>query len=155
MTDYQIPEATERDVYITRTFDAPIDVVWKFWTDPELLAQWFGPHGISVDRSTVDVDAREGGVWNLTMRDDKGAYPISSTLVKLVEFEYLELILAADTGLGQIDNEILRVQFQGLGDKTRIALHQGPFTPEFRDLTQDGWNQSFEKIDAIIAGRNA
>ena len=48
----------------------------RLWTDPELLAQWFGPHAISVDRSTVSVEAREGGTWNLDMHDENGVYPL-------------------------------------------------------------------------------
>jgi uncharacterized protein YndB with AHSA1/START domain len=151
MTDY-IPAVTDRDVYITRSFAAPIDVVWKFWTDPDLVAQWFGPHGISIDRATVEVDAREGGAWNLAMEDEQGIHPLSSTIVRMIEPEYLELVIAADTGLGPVDNIILRVQFHDHGETTRMTLHQGPFTPELRDLTADGWTQSFDKLDAIIAG---
>lgn len=150
MTDY-IPEVTDRDVYITRSFDAPVAVVWKFWTDPELLAQWFGPHAVTVDPATVKVEAREGGAWNLAMHDDNGVYPVEATLVRVVEHEYLEGVLSAETEHGDIEKVVLRVQFHDHGDKTRITLHQGPFEPEFRDMTRDGWTESFEKIDAIIA----
>lgn len=149
MTDY-IPEVTDRDVYITRSFAAPIDVVWKFWTDPDLLAQWFGPHGVTIDRSTVAVEAQDGGTWALAMADDSGIHPISATIAKAIEPEYLELVMSAETGLGHIDNIILRVQLHDHGDTTRMTLHQGPFTEELRDLTLDGWLQSFDKLDTII-----
>jgi uncharacterized protein YndB with AHSA1/START domain len=152
MTDHSIPAVTDRDVYITRSFDAPIDVVWKFWTQPELLAQWFGPSGISVPVESVKVDAQEGGSWNLTMKDDAGEYPITATITRLVEREYLEMVMESDPAEGFLGNETLRIQFHDHGDRTRITLHQGPFTPEFRDMTRDGWNESFVKLDAIIAG---
>jgi hypothetical protein len=42
------------------------------------------------------------------------------------------------------------VQFHDHGDTTRLTLHQGPFTDEMRDLTFEGWNQSFEKLDVIF-----
>lgn len=155
MTEYTIPEVTDRDVYITRSFDAPVAVVWKFWTDAEFLAQWFGPHGISVPFDTVDVDLREGGSWNLTMKDDGGDYPIRATIAKLVEHEYLELHMRSDTEKGFLDNEILRIQFHDHGEKTRITLHQGPFTQELRDMTRDGWNESFVKLDTIFEGAQA
>ena len=155
MTDY-IPAVTDRDVYITRSFNAPIDVVWKFWTEPDLLAQWFGPHGITIDRSTVEVDAREGGTWALAMHDEQGIYPLSSTIVTLVEPEYLELVMEAETGLGPVDKIILRVQFHDHGETTRMTLHQGPWVaPELRDLTLDGWLQSFDKLATIIDGSAA
>ena len=152
MIEYSIPEVTERDVYITRSFDAPVGVVWDFWMKPEMIAQWFGPHGISVPVETVTVEAEEGGSWNLTMKDAEGEYPVRATITKLVEHEYLELKLKSDTSAGFLDNEILRIQFHDHGDQTRITLHQGPFTPEFRDLTRDGWNESFVKLDTILAG---
>lgn len=152
MTDRILPEITDRDVYITRSFAAPIDLVWKFWTDPDLLAQWFGPHAISVERSTVSVDARPGGTWNLEMHDEAGVYPIASSIVAIDEPHYLELLLEAETGIGHVDNVILRIQFHDHGDITRMTLHQGPFTPEQRDLTQDGWNESFVKLDTILEG---
>ncbi len=147
MTDY-IPAVTDDDVYITRSFDAPVAVVWKFWTQPELLAQWFGPHAVSVDPATVQVEPREGGAWNLDMHDENGVYPLRATLVRVIEHEYLEgRITGADVDV------VLRVQFHDHGEKTRITLHQGPFdTVEFLDATRAGWAESFEKIDTIIAG---
>jgi uncharacterized protein YndB with AHSA1/START domain len=155
MSEYTLPEVTDRDVFITRSFDAPVDVVWKFWTQPTLLTQWFGPHGISVPADSVEVEAREGGSWNLTMKDDAGAYPIRATITKLVPNEYLEMVMQSDTREGVLDNEVLRIQFHDHGDKTRMTLHQGPFSPEFRDMTRDGWNESFVKLDAILAGEHA
>ncbi|MGX5680008.1 SRPBCC family protein [Schumannella luteola] len=152
MTEHVLPEVTDRDVYITRSFTAPVAVVWKFWTDPELLAQWFGPHGVSVDPATVTVEPRAGGAWNLEMHDDNGVYPVQSTIVEIVEHEYLEGVLAAQTAAGDIEHVYLRVQFHDHGDTTRVALHQGPFDPEFRDMTKAGWLESFEKIDTLIEG---
>lgn len=147
----EIPVATDRDVYITRSFDAPIDVVWRFWTEPEMLAQWFGPTGIGVAPEDADVDARDGGHWNITMRDENGVYPITATIVTAIEHEYLEMNMGAQTSAGDVEDVILRIQFHDHGDKTRITLHQGPFTPEFRDLTRDGWEQSFGKLDTVLA----
>jgi len=148
-----IPEVTDSDVYITRAFDAPIDVVWKFWTEPERLAQWFGPATTHVDPATVEVELRPGGKWDLDMVDNETAehYPVRSTLRVVKEHEYLEGAVSGATDHGSAVNVILRVWFHDHGEKTRITLHQGPFTPEFRDMTGAGWEESFQKIDAIVA----
>lgn len=151
MTDRILPEATEKDVHISRTFEAPIALVWRFWTDPDLLAQWFGPHGISVDPATVDVDVNAGGSWNLAMHDDHGVYPIAATIVEAIEPTYLEILMSAQTEHGTLEDVLLRIQFHDHGERTRMTLLQGPFSAEHRDMTADGWNQSFEKIDAILA----
>jgi uncharacterized protein YndB with AHSA1/START domain len=151
MPEFPMPEVTDRDVYITRSFAAPIQVVWDFWTKPELLAQWFGPHGISVHERAISVDVREGGEWNLEMDDEHGVYPIEAEILIAVPPEYLELRLRANTGQGEVEDVMLRIQFHDHGGTTRMTLHQGPFEPEFRDLTRDGWLQSFEKLDAVVS----
>lgn len=61
MTD--LPAVTERDVYITRSFAAPRDIVWKFWTEPARLAEWFGPTGVHTPLDRIEVTLEEGGTW--------------------------------------------------------------------------------------------
>jgi uncharacterized protein YndB with AHSA1/START domain len=55
---------------ITRTFAAPIEVVWRAWTDAELLMRWFCPKGFTV--LNTEMDARVGGKWSSTMRSADG-----------------------------------------------------------------------------------
>ncbi len=117
MTDRELPAVTDRDVYITRSFAAPIDVVWKFWTDPDLLVQWFGPHMVTVPRESVEVDVREGGTWKLTMEDEYGVHPLTATILIAEPPTYLEMSLAADTGFGELDNVIVRVQLGAFRNK--------------------------------------
>lgn len=153
MTEIIPPEVTDRDVYITRSFDAPRELVWKFWTDPERLAEWFGPNGISTPTARMEMDVRDGGTWNLAMvSDETGAvFPMSATIVTAREPEYLEMVASAQTGAGDIEGVFLRVTFHDHGDKTRMTLHQGPFSDEQREQTSAGWNESFLKLDAIFA----
>ncbi|MCU1535508.1 MAG: hypothetical protein JWR53_1989 [Glaciihabitans sp.] len=148
----ELPTTTERDVFITRAFDAPRDVVWKFWTQPELITQWFGPTAFSVPLDTVEIDLRVGGVWNLAMADDVTGerFPIQGIITACDEPEYLEITLSAQTGVGDVDNVVLRIQFHDHGDKTRITLHQGPFDEVQRDLTVQGWELSFVKLDTVL-----
>ncbi|MDQ1608345.1 MAG: hypothetical protein QOE16_1077 [Microbacteriaceae bacterium] len=146
-------EVTERDVYITRAFDAPRDVVWRFFTEPERIAAWFGPAGISTPVDTVTVELREGGRWELTMVDDAtGAeYPLLGTIMTCIAPEYLEIVASAETGVGPIEDVVLRIQFHDHGDRTRITLHQGPFTDEQKEQTATGWEMSFVKLDKLFA----
>lgn len=152
-----LPPVTDRDVYISRSFAAPRATVWKFWTEPARLAEWFGPTGIHTPVERIDVDLREGGTWNLGMTDDTSGevYPLSATIITSVEPEYLEMIVSAQSSAGDLEHIVLRVQFHDHGDRTRMTLHQGPFTPEIRDLTADGWNQSFVRLDIIFEGAPA
>src|SRR5690606_25227743 len=150
MTIPEIPAATDRDVFITRAFAAPREVVWKFFTDPEYLATWFGPVGVHVDPASVQVQLHPGGNWAVDMVDDASGdrYPMRARLTVVIPPEYLEGIESAETSMGPLREITLRIWFHDHGAKTRMTLHQGPFTTEFRDLTRDGWLSSFEKIDA-------
>ena len=58
---------SEPGITITRTFDAPRELVWKEWTEPERFADWFGGPETEVPLSTVSMDVRAGGAWRATM----------------------------------------------------------------------------------------
>jgi len=153
MTD---PIVAETDVYITRSFAAPRSVVWKFWTEPAQIVTWFGPGDFTVPIESVEIDLRVGGAWNLTMTDGTMSSPIVGTIVELVEEELLVVRLdAPESGVGALTDLTLRVQFHDHGDRTRITLHQGPFTAEARDMTAEGWEFSFVTIDSLLEGAKA
>jgi uncharacterized protein YndB with AHSA1/START domain len=154
MTDAIRTNVTERDLYITRSFNAPIDVVWKFWTQPEFLAQWFGPVGIHTPVESISIDLRPGGHWRLAMQSDETGekYPMNAELVEVIENELIVGVEEAEMNGDGPEKLFLRVQFHDHGDKTRITLHQGPFTDEFKEMTSKGWEDSFQKMDAIFAG---
>lgn len=157
MTDNAIPDipvAADTDVFITRAFAAPREVVWKFFTDPDYLARWFGPATVHVDPTSVVVDATAGGRWHLDMVDSASGdrFPLRATLSVVIPPEYLEGVVSADAEEGLIDNVTLRIWLHDHGDRTRLTLHQGPFAPEFRQPTVDGWTESFLKVDELLAG---
>ena len=55
----------DRQIILTRLIAAPPEVVWRCWTDPAILPQWFGPEGFQCD--TKDIDLRQGGLWRFDM----------------------------------------------------------------------------------------
>lgn len=64
----------DRSLTVVREFDAPREQVWKAWTDPKLLAQWFAPQPLTVP--TAEADVWPGGKYRLVMRDENGTeYP--------------------------------------------------------------------------------
>jgi uncharacterized protein YndB with AHSA1/START domain len=144
---------TDRDVFLTRAFDAPRAVVWRFWTDPELLSAWFGPPGTTVPADSVRIELIEGGRWELTMLDDDSAsaHPIRGRIRRLEVEEYLEIEMGADTGQGSVEGVVLRIRFHDHGDRTRVTLHQGPFpSATLVALTRDGWTAAFATLDSLL-----
>lgn len=153
-TTPEIPQALDTDVFITRVFDAPRDVVWKFFTEPEYMATWFGPATTHVPVDTVEVELHEDGRWDLDMVDNATGqhYPIRAKLVAVIPPEYLEGEETSGEHMTPDGHSAirLRIWLHDHGDKTRLTLHQGPFQPEFREMTADGWNESFVKLDAAL-----
>jgi uncharacterized protein YndB with AHSA1/START domain len=148
-------ETTE--LVITRVFDAPRELVYRAFVDPDQISQWFGPAGWSVPRDTVDMDVRVGGHQRLTMVNDDDpsqASPVNATFEEVVENELLVGFEEMNGMPGMPDGTRLymRLEFHDEGgNKTRLVIRQGPFTQELADMTREGWNSSFPKLDAVLA----
>lgn len=76
----------DREIVSTGVFNAPRELVWKAWTDPKHLAQWWGPKGFT--NTFHEFDLRPGGVWRFVMHSPDGTdYPNRSVFVELVKPE--------------------------------------------------------------------
>lgn len=63
-----------REIRLSRAYDAPREVVWDAWTDPEQVVQWWGPNGFTT--TTLEIDVRAGGRWRYIMHGPDGVdYP--------------------------------------------------------------------------------
>jgi len=80
------PTAEDRVLIITRTFDAPRALVWRAFSDPFHLRQWWGPKGFT--NPVCELDFRPGGHWHHVMRGPDGReYPTDSTFIEIVPEE--------------------------------------------------------------------
>lgn len=76
------------EIYITREYNAPVDVVWRAWTDPVQAAQWWGPRGFTL--TTHSKELRPGGIWHYTMHGPDGTdYPNKALYHEVEEFKKL------------------------------------------------------------------
>jgi len=89
-----MPEATsslttvDREIVTSRVFDAPRELVWKAWTEPDRVAQWYGPFGFTI--TTQEMDVRPGGVWHFVMHGPDGVdYPNEISYEQVVAMERL------------------------------------------------------------------
>ena len=56
-----LPDTSDREIIITRTFNAPRELVWQAWTDPKQIVKWWGPIGFT--NTLFEMDVRPGGIW--------------------------------------------------------------------------------------------
>jgi uncharacterized protein YndB with AHSA1/START domain/dihydrofolate reductase len=148
---------TSYELAITRVFDAPRELVYQAFVDPDQLAQWMGPIGFSTPRDTVAVDPRPGGYQRFTMvSDDDPAMrsPVDATLIEVIENELLvgEERVEGMPGFEGIATMTMRLEFHDEpGGKTRLELRQGPFTQGMESGARQGWMGAFTKLDGVLA----
>jgi uncharacterized protein YndB with AHSA1/START domain len=144
------------EVNISRYFDAPPELVYRAFIDPEQLSQWFGPLMFTVPLDTVSVDAKVGGHWRMTMvgKDNPDwRAPVDATFTEVVENQLLVgYDVAKDfPGLPDGTKITMSIEFIPEGEGTRLELRQGPMPEEMQENATVGWIQALYKLDALLA----
>ena len=140
----------DQQLTITRVFDAPCEVVFEAWTDPDQVAQWFGPEGFETPREHVAIDLRVGGRYDLTMVQRDGAeHPVGYEIVELDPPRLLVLRSEPMPEVGIMKPTFTRVELDQDGDRTRMTLTDGPYA-ESRHA-EAGWQGAFAKLAALVA----
>ena len=151
---------------VTRVFDAPRELVWKAWTEPKYVMQWWGPQGFSAP--VCQMDFRVGGKSLLCMKSPEGQefwngieYHEIIPHEKIVSSMYF-----ADAKGNKVEPEQYGMEheaidgayditlFEDLGDgKTRLTqIGNEPAESAKNSGQLEGWNQILDKVAAVIAG---
>src|SRR5262245_53560441 len=119
MSDAAPAQAAEQQITITRLFDAPRELVFRAWTEPDQVARWFGPTGFETPRESVEIDLRVGGRFELRMvRAGPGPeHPVSYEIVELVEPELLVLKSEPMPEVGLHHGTVARIELEEEGGK--------------------------------------
>jgi uncharacterized protein YndB with AHSA1/START domain len=159
MSDY-----TDRMV-VTRVFDAPREVVWKAWTDPQYVMQWWGPKGFTAP--VCKIDFRVGGKYLCCMRSPDGqefwnageSHEIvpQEKIVSSMYFSDPEGNKVEPEHYG-MEHEVIEdahdiVLFEDLGNgQTKLTfIGNEPVDSATKSGQLEGWNQILDKIAAVIA----
>ena len=141
-----------REFTIVRTFDAPRELVFRAWTDPDQLALWWGPEGISTPRATIELDPRPGGVFRFLMVSDEDGteFPSEMAFVEVVEPERLVFGWQPQRGLGA---GTVTVTFADLGGRTEMTTYySGETTEAMARMSEGGWGTQLDKLEALLSG---
>ncbi len=146
----------ERPLVITRVFDAPRSLVFKAWTDPKHVAQWWGPHGFT--NPVCELDVRPGGAIRIDMRGPDGTvYPMTGVYQEIVEPERLVFTSAALDETAHPLLEVLNtVTFAEQGGKTTLTLQARVVkatakAAPYLEGMEAGWTQSLERLESYLA----
>jgi uncharacterized protein YndB with AHSA1/START domain len=147
-------DSAQRVLVITRVFDAPRDLVFKAWSEPERLVQWFGPKGFT---STVvgSMDPRTGGAYRLHMRGPDGDdHWVQGVYREIVEPERIvcTFVWTDAAGIPTRPETLLTLSFEADGQRTKLTLHQAVFeSVTARDEHEGGWTGSLERLTEYLA----
>lgn len=155
----------ERVLVIERTFDAPRELVWKAWSEPERFMRWWGPKANTIP--VAQIDFRVGGSWLVCDRSPEGrdlwstgvyreiAEPLRIVLTHSFADETGHRVPASHYGMtGDWPPEMLiTVTFDEVEGKTKMTLrHEGMPAGEIGEMANQGWNESLDKLERALAG---
>ncbi|HXX51274.1 MAG TPA: SRPBCC domain-containing protein [Xanthobacteraceae bacterium] len=145
----------EREITITRVFDAPRTQVFAAWTNAEHLAQWWGPKGFT--NPVCEIDARVGGAIRIHMRSPDGAiYPMKGEFREVVPPERLVFTnIAVDAAGNHIIEGLTTVTFTETGGKTTMTLHTRgravvDYAVAYLQGMEAGWTGSIDKLETWL-----
>ena len=140
-----------RELTITRTLDAPRELVWKAFTDPEQFAYWFGAE-LDVPLDTVSLDVKPGGAWKAQMiAEDGSEMPFGGFYREVQEPERLVLTFE-EAGASDEERQVLTITFDDVGGKTELTLtHAGTLEQKDFDGLQGGYNSFLDTLEELLA----
>ena len=145
-----VERSSERELAITRTFDAPLRIVFAAWTTPELFKQWWALKSLGVPLLSCEMDVRAGGGYRLTFGHDAAS--------AMAFFgKYLEVIPNARlvwTNEESADAAVTTVTFAEVGDKTLLVLRELYPSKEALDEAMIGMDgampEQFAQLDELL-----
>jgi uncharacterized protein YndB with AHSA1/START domain len=148
-----VTEPTERVLVIERVFDAPRELVYRCWTEPEHLARWIGPRGLS--STILACELRQGGSYRMRMSGPDGqAHWQQGVFREIVPPERIVRTFCWTDADGRPTRPetLLTVTFADLGGRTKLTLHQAVFESVTAcDEHRRGWSSSLDKLAEYIA----
>ena len=140
----------ERELVIARIIDAPPRLVFKAWTDPKQMAQWWGPKGFT--NPVCEMDVRVGGALRIVMRSPEGnEHPMTGIFREIVEPERLVFTTVALDARGKhLLEGVATVTFEDQGGKTKLTCKSAPMVWSLRlSRCLKGWKPAGRKASSV------
>ena len=148
--------AESRELALTRVIDAPRERIFQAWTDPAILPQWWGSHGITTP--VCEMDPRPGGIFRTVMRDaDGNEHAGTGVFLEVVAPERVVFTDAFTPGWIPSPEPFFTcvVTLEEDGGKTRCTARALHWTEEKRAQHEEmgfktGWGEMFERLETLV-----
>lgn len=151
---------SKKELKMTRVFDAPREMVYKAWTKPELVKQWWGPQGVFIP--VCELNVRPGGKMNIVMEagEEMGKFkgtqwPMEGVYVELDEPKKIVFTSSAMNGENLLFEHTTTVTFDETDGKTTMNVHVVvtkalPGSEFAISGMEQGWSSQFDKLVEFI-----
>lgn len=148
-----VERTSEREVVITRTFNAPARLVFEAWTKAEHMRRWWVPKSAGLTLLSCEIDARPGGSYRFVFQHPAAPDGMAFFGTYLEVSPHSKLVWTNEEGgeAGQVSTVTLEEQ----GTQTRMVLHELYPSSEALDAgmgAYDGMPESFDQLDELLAG---
>jgi uncharacterized protein YndB with AHSA1/START domain len=115
-----LTNTTHREIVISRLLNAPVSLVFRAWTEPEHLIQWWGPKGFT--NTFFEIEVKEGGIWRFMMHSPDGVdYPNIIRYTQIVPNERIEYEHGSENTEDE-DSFYSIITFESIGNQTLLTL---------------------------------
>ncbi len=141
----------KRTLTIEKTFNAPVNIVWEAWTQPEHIVKWWAPNGMPIE--VVEHDFSIGGSWKYIMpMPDGNTFTSEGTYTEIVEKK--KIVTSADFK-PMTANVEMHILFEADGDRTKFTFHVIHPTEAYCKQQEEmgfynGWGSAFERLETHV-----
>jgi uncharacterized protein YndB with AHSA1/START domain len=147
-----VERKSDREVVVTRTFDAPARLVFEAWTNPKLFKQWWVPRSMGMTLRSCELDVRIGGKYRLVFGDDP-ANPMAF-FGRYLDVVPNQRIVWTNEESGA-DGSVTTVTFEENNGKTTLVMSELYPTKEALDAAgtgaQEAMNETFGQLDELLS----
>jgi uncharacterized protein YndB with AHSA1/START domain len=153
-----VERRSDRELVVTRTFNAPARLVFEAWTRPELLKRWWAPKSFGITFVSCEVDARTGGAYRFVFSHPAAEQPMAFFGRYLEVTPPSRLVWTNEEGAD--GGQVTTVTFEERDGETRVVMHDLYPSKEALDeaIASDstsGFGETFEQLDELLAASGA
>jgi uncharacterized protein YndB with AHSA1/START domain len=146
-----VERKSDREIVVTRTFDAPARIVFAAWATPELFQRWWVPQSLNMSLLSYEADIRTGGTYRLVFRHPAAPQPMAffGRYIEVTPPSRLVWTNEEDPENGAVTT----VTFEEKAGKTLVVMHDLYPSKEALDAgsgDKDAMGETFEQLDALL-----
>jgi len=153
-----VERKSERELVVTRTFNAPARIVFEAWTQPELLKRWWAPKSFGVSFISCEADVRAGGSYRFVFEHPASEHPMEFFGRYIEVTPHSRLVWTNDEG--GAGGAVTTVTFEERGAETLVVMHDIYPSKEALDSaiasgSTGGFSETFEQLDEVLVTMDA